>query len=108
MSSYEIEKMLNKGMKKEDIMKRLEEQVNSAQEAIEERKKIAAVRAEKEAAAEKMRKAAVAALKEYFAAVGYKDAFVDVNKNGVTVRLSSDKTALFDRDSFWDLVNRCF
>lgn len=108
MSNYEIEKMLNKGMKKEDIMKQLEEQINSAQEAIEERKKIAAVRAEKEAVAEKMRKAAVAALKEYFAAIGYKDAFVDVNKNGVTVKLSSDRTALFDRDSFWDLVNKYF
>ena len=55
-----------------------------------------------------MRKAAVAALKEYFAAIGYKDAFIDVNKNGVTVKLSSDRTALFDRDSFWDLVNRYF
>ena len=56
MSNYEIEKMLSKGMKKEDIMKQLEEQVNSAQEAIEERKKIAAVRAEKEAAAEEDKK----------------------------------------------------
>lgn len=108
MSNYEIEKMLNKGVTKEELLKQFEEKIVKAQETIEEKKKAAAVRKEKEATAEKMRREAVAALKKYFSAIGYKDAFVDVHKNGVTVKLGNDRIEGFNSGDFWDLINRCF
>lgn len=88
MANFDVEKMLSEGLNKDEIWKKFEAEVKNAQDRLDQKAKAEEDKKKKEAMTERKRTAAVSALKEYFRDVGYDNAYIALNKNGIKVKLS--------------------
>lgn len=88
MANFDVEKMLSEGLNKDEIWKKFEAEVKNAQDRLDQKAKAEEDKKKKEAMTERKRTAAVSALKAYFHDVGYDNAYIALDKNGIKVKLS--------------------
>lgn len=88
MANFDVEKMLSEGLNKDEIWKKFDAEIKNAQDRLDQKAKAEEDKKKKEAITENKRRVAVSALKAYFNDVGYDNAYIALNKNGIKVKLS--------------------
>lgn len=88
MANFDVEKMLSEGLNKDEIWKKFDAEIKSAQDRLDQKAKAEEDKKKKEAITENKRTIAVSALKAYFNDVGYDNVYIALDKNGIKVKLS--------------------
>lgn len=88
MVNFDVEKMLSEGLNKDEIWKKFDAEIKKAQDRLDQKAKAEEEKKKKEAITERKRTAAFSALKDYFHDVGYDNAYIALDKNGIKVKLS--------------------
>lgn len=93
MANFDVEKMLSEGLNKDEIWKKFDAEIKNAQDRLDQKAKAEEDKKKKEAMTENKRRVAVSALKAYFHDVGYDNADIALDKNGIKVKLSGKEKA---------------
>lgn len=88
MANFDVEKMLSEGLNKDEIWKKFDAEIKKAQDRLDQKANAEEDKKKKEAITERKRTIAITALKAYFHDVGYDNAYIALNKNGIKVKLS--------------------
>lgn len=88
MANFDVEKMLNEGLNKDEIWKKFDAEIKNAQDRLDQKAKAEEDKKKKEAITEKKHTIAVSALEAYFHDVGYDNVYIALDKNGIKVKLS--------------------
>ena len=99
MANFDVEKMLSEGLNKDEIWQKFTAEMKNAQDRLEQKAKAEEDKKKKEAMTEKKRIDAIAALKDYFHDVGYDNAYIALDKNGIKVKLSGKEKVEYSAET---------
>ena len=106
MANFDVEKMLSEGLNKDEIWKKFDAEIKNAQDRLEQKAKAEEDKKKKEAMTERKRTAAIAALKDYFHDVGYDNAYIALDKNGIKVKLSGKDSTETAGEALKEIADR--
>ena len=106
MANFDVEKMLSEGLNKDEIWQKFTAEMKNAQDRLEQKAKAEEDKKKKEAMTERKRTAAISALKDYFHDVGYDNAYIALDKNGIKVKLSGKDSAETAGEALKEIADR--
>lgn len=106
MANFDVEKMLSEGLNKDEIWQKFTAEMKNAQDRLEQKAKAEEDKKKKEAMTERKRTDAIAALKDYFHDVGYDNAYITLDKNGIKVKLSGKDSAETTGEALKEIADR--
>lgn len=106
MANFDVEKMLSEGLNKDEIWKKFDAEIKNAQNRLDQKAKAEEDKKKKEAITENKRTDAIAALKDYFHDVGYDNAYITLDKNGIKVKLSGKDSAETTGEALKEIADR--
>lgn len=106
MANFDVEKMLSEGLNKDEIWKKFDAEIKNAQDRLDQKAKAEEDKKKKEAITENKRRVAVSALKAYFHDVGYDNADIALDKNGIKVRLSGKEKVEETGEALKEITDR--
>lgn len=106
MANFDVEKMLNEGLNKDEIWKKFDAEIKNAQNRLDQKAKAEEDKKKKEAMTEKKRTIAVSALKAYFHDVGYDDVYIALDKSGIKVKLGGKGKVEYSGEALKEITDR--
>lgn len=106
MANFDVEKMLNEGLNKDEIWKKFDAEIKNAQDRLDQKAKAEEDKKKKEAITEKKRTIAVSALEAYFHDVGYDNVYIALDKNGIKVKLSGKEKVEETGEALKEITDR--
>lgn len=106
MANFDVEKMLSEGLNKDEIWKKFDAEIKNAQDRLDQKAKAEEDKKKKEAMTENKRRVAVSALKAYFNDVGYDNADIALDKNGIKVKLSGKEKVEYSGEALKEITDR--
>ena len=106
MANFDVEKMLSEGLNKDEIWKKFDAEIKSAQDRLDQKAKAEEDKKKKEAITENKRTVAVSALKAYFHDVGYDNVYIALDKNGIKVKLSGKEKVEETGEALKEITDR--
>lgn len=104
--NFDVEKMLNEGLNKDEIWKKFDAEIKNAQDRLDQKAKAEEDKKKKEAITENKRITAITALKEYFRDVGYDYTYVALDKNGIKVKLNGKEKVEETGEALKEITDR--